>query len=199
MVLILVLAGCGKAGEGEGRGPRDAAAESSYEVALAPGRACTPGQDQTCNDLSTMSALAGRCENNGDCLCNPGFSYNWNTGRCRAGTACTASAGDLWPDKVPLAVNDCGARPAATCLPAATDDAAILATISDLVRRECDFPSYTYLRVELAGGCATLFELSPDPSGAPGLVPCLERVFSSTRWECAGAPACVLVEWGETL
>lgn len=34
---------------------------------------CTPGMDQTCNASPTMSALAGHCEDNGTCTCNPGY------------------------------------------------------------------------------------------------------------------------------
>lgn len=48
---------------------------------------CTPGQDQTCNGLASMSALAGRCTATG-CECNTGFALN-ASGRCEPRPACT--------------------------------------------------------------------------------------------------------------
>ncbi len=48
--------------------------------------ACTVGQDQTCNELTTMSALAGTCTTNG-CGCNSGFEKG-PSGRCRPIGSC---------------------------------------------------------------------------------------------------------------
>jgi hypothetical protein len=197
LIVAILPAGCGAGGAARDGAPD--AVEASRDHGLPPGHPCTPGQDQTCNDDPAMSALAGRCQNNGECLCNGTFSYDWNTGRCRAGTACAASAGDPWPDEVTLAVDDCATRPAAACAPAASADQAVFNALADVVKRECNFPNYTYLRVELTGGCATLLEVSPEPSSAAQLLPCLERVLSSARWDCAPPTACVLYEYGETL
>ncbi|MDX2009347.1 MAG: hypothetical protein SFW67_04105 [Myxococcaceae bacterium] len=47
---------------------------------------CTIGQDQTCNELPTMSALAGACSANG-CVCVSGFERG-PTGQCRPQNSC---------------------------------------------------------------------------------------------------------------
>ena len=49
---------------------------------------CTPGQDQTCNDNPAVSTTTGMCRNtlaapNPSCVCNPGYTLNPATGRCR--------------------------------------------------------------------------------------------------------------------
>lgn len=44
---------------------------------------CVVGQDQTCNDLASVSAIWGVCQADGSCLCNPGFEVNPATGHCR--------------------------------------------------------------------------------------------------------------------
>jgi hypothetical protein len=47
---------------------------------------CTPGQDQTCNDNSVISTTTGMCLNlppQPHCVCNPGYTLNPATGRCR--------------------------------------------------------------------------------------------------------------------
>jgi hypothetical protein len=40
---------------------------------LDGGAVCTPGMDQTCNDVPVMSALAGVCQADGTCRCGPRF------------------------------------------------------------------------------------------------------------------------------
>jgi hypothetical protein len=195
LALAAHLAGCGGGSEGS----RDAAVEMAKILGgngLPPARPCTPGQDQTCNDDPAMSALAGRCDNSGQCLCNGDFSYNVNTGHCRAGSLCSASAGDPFRYNVPLAVDDCAARPAAQCLSTTIDDQALYNSLTVLVREECGFPSYTPLRVELTGGCVTLLEVSPDTTIEAQLVPCLERVLSAVRWDCAPPMGCVYDYYG---
>jgi hypothetical protein len=47
------------------------------------GKACTFGQDQTCNDYEWVSALWGACQPDGSCVCRAGFEVNPATGRCR--------------------------------------------------------------------------------------------------------------------
>lgn len=42
---------------------------------------CTPGQDQTCNAILSMSSFAGKCEDNGTCTCLDGFTKNAE-GKC---------------------------------------------------------------------------------------------------------------------
>jgi hypothetical protein len=44
--------------------------------------ACTPGEDQTCNDKPTLSALLGHCLNNGTCMCSAGSALVAGSGRC---------------------------------------------------------------------------------------------------------------------
>lgn len=58
---------------------------------------CTPGQDQTCNELLQMSSFAGRCEADRTCTCFSGFSQV-ASGRCApagfdAGARCTSPGG----------------------------------------------------------------------------------------------------------
>ncbi len=48
-----------------------------------PEPVCTFGQDQTCNDSPLVSALWGRCEEDGTCTCFEGLEVNPETGRCR--------------------------------------------------------------------------------------------------------------------
>jgi hypothetical protein len=43
---------------------------------------CTPGQDQTCNEDPTVSALYGHCNQDGTCSCNAPFVKNGATGKC---------------------------------------------------------------------------------------------------------------------
>jgi hypothetical protein len=55
--------------------------------------ACTIGADQTCNDDTLMSSLAGKCIEH-RCSCNEGFGINPMNGKCtkvtaQAGSACT--------------------------------------------------------------------------------------------------------------
>jgi hypothetical protein len=47
----------------------------------ACGAICFPGMDQTCNDSSLMSSIAGHCEANGTCTCGPGRTLQ-PSGRC---------------------------------------------------------------------------------------------------------------------
>ncbi len=42
---------------------------------------CTPGQDQSCNAILSMSSFAGKCEDNGTCTCFAGFTKNAE-GKC---------------------------------------------------------------------------------------------------------------------
>lgn len=46
--------------------------------------ACSVGADQTCNDLPTMSSLAGTCQPDGTCKCRDDqMVINPSTGKCR--------------------------------------------------------------------------------------------------------------------
>jgi hypothetical protein len=42
---------------------------------------CTPGMDQTCNADLSMSSFAGKCNDDGTCTCNEGFTKNAD-GKC---------------------------------------------------------------------------------------------------------------------
>lgn len=42
---------------------------------------CTPGMDQTCNANLSMSSFAGKCNDDGTCTCNAGFTKNAE-GKC---------------------------------------------------------------------------------------------------------------------
>ena len=42
---------------------------------------CTPGMDQTCNANLSMSSFAGKCNDDGTCTCNAGFTKNAD-GKC---------------------------------------------------------------------------------------------------------------------
>jgi hypothetical protein len=53
-------------------------AGSGVQCCLPP---CTPGQDQTCNSNPEMSALAGTCNADRTCTCNPGYS-KVSQGKC---------------------------------------------------------------------------------------------------------------------
>ena len=46
------------------------------------GTACTPGQDQTCNDNPAISSLHGTCLASGICKCDPSFVKSPASGRC---------------------------------------------------------------------------------------------------------------------
>lgn len=50
---------------------------------------CVVGMDQTCNELATMSALAGTCSSTG-CTCATGFERG-PTGKCRPVNACPST------------------------------------------------------------------------------------------------------------
>jgi hypothetical protein len=43
---------------------------------------CTPGTDETCNDLPSVAPPHGHCTTGGTCVCSTGFMMNPNTGRC---------------------------------------------------------------------------------------------------------------------
>ncbi|MFT3771799.1 MAG: hypothetical protein QM820_40840 [Minicystis sp.] len=47
------------------------------------GPVCTPGMDQTCNDLAEISSIHGTCNPNHTCTCKAGFALNPATGRCK--------------------------------------------------------------------------------------------------------------------
>ncbi len=55
---------------------------TSTSTGTIPG-VCVVGQDQTCNDELSVSAIWGKCLADGSCLCNPGFEINPATGHCR--------------------------------------------------------------------------------------------------------------------
>jgi hypothetical protein len=42
---------------------------------------CTPGMDQTCNAILSMSSYAGKCNPDGTCTCTPPFVLNAE-GKC---------------------------------------------------------------------------------------------------------------------
>jgi hypothetical protein len=48
-------------------------------------KACTPGDDGTCNDDPSWSLYHGKCGSDGQCTCNAklGFTLDPNTGKCR--------------------------------------------------------------------------------------------------------------------
>jgi hypothetical protein len=45
--------------------------------------ACTPGEDQTCNDDPAISSIHGMCLPDHSCSCAMGFALNPVTGRCK--------------------------------------------------------------------------------------------------------------------
>ena len=57
---------------------------------------CTFGQDQTCNDLSTVSTLWGHCTSQGQCQCNAGFGNDPSTGKCRPTAVDAGGAAYCW-------------------------------------------------------------------------------------------------------
>lgn len=61
---------------------RDDAGQGDAGQADAGSFSCTPGQDWTCNDDPSVSAIWGHCGDDGGCLCPAGFALNLHTGRC---------------------------------------------------------------------------------------------------------------------
>lgn len=43
---------------------------------------CTPGSDQTCNDIPITSAIMGHCETDTTCTCINPYVINYTTGKC---------------------------------------------------------------------------------------------------------------------
>jgi hypothetical protein len=67
----------------------DCSIPASYQAECEAGRCvvrglpvCTPGMDQTCNADLFMSALAGVCNDDGTCTCNPGYTEDPDSGLC---------------------------------------------------------------------------------------------------------------------
>lgn len=80
VVLLLLLSSCV---EPVDVGSNDAGADAGTDGGAL---VCTIGQDQTCNELTSMSALAGTCGPSG-CVCLSGFEKG-PTGRCRPLNTC---------------------------------------------------------------------------------------------------------------
>jgi hypothetical protein len=159
------------------------------------GRACTPGADQTCNDDPRVSALLGTCDPAGQCVCSDGASINPPTGRCRSGNTCVAAAADDWAFRMTFDASDCAARTATTCPNAAFDARALESLWGDT----CHFPGYLLVRVELAGGCATVLEgrsyvRSTLDSSDTDFLSCLAPLLAKARFACAAAAECVMDE-----
>ena len=97
----------------------DAGPDASAPDAASPSDAgppvCSFGQDQTCNDDSTVSALWGHCNADGTCTCNVGFEIDPFTGHCHpvgsdGGSGyCTNGNGWTGPDGGPVT------QPMGTC------------------------------------------------------------------------------------
>ena len=63
----------------------DAAVDSAPDATSAdawPSFGCTPGNDKTCNWLPQGIGLAGHCDADGTCTCNPGIGLEETTGKC---------------------------------------------------------------------------------------------------------------------
>jgi hypothetical protein len=69
-------------GTGSGGSPGTSAATATTGTTTSAG-VCVVGQDQTCNDSPTTSAIWGTCQAGGTCTCHPGFEVNPSTGLCR--------------------------------------------------------------------------------------------------------------------
>lgn len=84
VVSLLALAACFELVDvGSNDGGGDAGADGGTLV-------CTIGQDQTCNEVASMSAFAGSCGASG-CVCVGGFEKG-PTGKCRPQNSCPATA-----------------------------------------------------------------------------------------------------------
>ena len=92
---------------------------------------CTPGIDQTCDDLDTRSTIAGRCEADGTCTCVGGYQRSPVTGKCGPGAqdagvgidggsaVCVPGADQTCNDDPPVSAFEghCEATGACTCNP----------------------------------------------------------------------------------
>ncbi len=85
------------------------------------GTTCTPGMDQTCNDDLAMSALAGTCNPDGTCNCNPAYVKR-SSGKCGANPSsgtCTPGMDQTCNDDPMMSslAGACGADRTCTCNP----------------------------------------------------------------------------------
>jgi hypothetical protein len=63
--------------------------DAGHDGGVTLPRGCVVGMDQTCNELATMSALAGTCSVTG-CVCATGFQRGL-TGKCRPPNLCPST------------------------------------------------------------------------------------------------------------
>jgi hypothetical protein len=201
--LLLPLVACGRAGlyapdvasTGAGAAAGDAVAFCASPAA--------------CNDLPTMSALAGTCHVSPPppalpndppswyCDCAEGFSLNPSTQLCRAGTACQAAAADPWTVTVDLPTSDCAARLAEDCgRPGVPQVERLNSHVLLFLDQMCRLPPYYTVRLELVNGCASRYQIKFPGGGpvSPDLVSCL-KVLLKFRFTCALPTDCAMVEW----
>jgi hypothetical protein len=190
--------GCGHAGSA----PTDGGAESpddrrATDLPLEPLINPFCASPAACNDDPTLQTIAGVCDPTfaaGSCACNAGFSPNPRTGRCRAGTACAASAADPWDFRMPLDTADCASRATTACADGGTPRD-VLAT---LMTSTCQLPLELTLRVELVDGCPTLFEAGAAPTAtfsAEAFQPfltCFTAILEHARLACSTGTDCLL-------
>jgi hypothetical protein len=98
-------------------------ASSSAGTGVTAG-VCTPGMDHTCNYLQGLPALAGTCNPDGTCTCNPGFNLvadiSVGAGLCIDPTACDPMPGGTGcdgNDSAPVTKGTCNPDGTCTCLP----------------------------------------------------------------------------------
>ena len=99
MIAVMTLvthAGC----NGVEEDSPDAAESDAQSDSDSGSGVCTLGQDQTCNEVASMSALAGQCRDDGTCLCNEGYIVVPASGRCGPGAPASC------PDALPVACGD---------------------------------------------------------------------------------------------
>ena len=194
LVLAAALVGCGSKVPGDGGA--DAAPDVSIDegVERDVGPVCT--SPTACNDDAMSSEEAGVCNPLGAgwfCGCNPGFSVNPRTGRCRAGTACVAGAADPWGFEMSLDTTDCASRAPTGC--ATTDRLSSL--FLGLMTGSCRQPASLTVRVELVDGCPTLLELGAYPpvmpvTYDPEFGACFSDILSHVRIGCSTGPDCYM-------
>jgi hypothetical protein len=189
----IAAAGCGRSSIDPGEGPPDVTgADRGPDAAVS---FCTLGEDQTCNDDPTVSALWGTCVSPGACACREGFSINFATGHCRPGSACEAAGRDPWPLTVPLEHGDCAQRPLTPCAPAAgAAEATPEGQVFQVAQQTCHLRVDVVVRVELVSGCASLLNVNASLRNNldPAFVPCMTKALAALRFGCGGDKSCAM-------